>query len=179
MIILGISGSLKSTSSNTSILNTIAQIAPENCKLVLYKGLEDLPHFNPEIDNDPPPQAVSNFRKQIKSADAVIICTPEYAFGIPGSLKNALDWTVSSGELVEKPMAVISASPSFMGGDKALASLLLTLSALSADIPENATLSIPSIYKKLNEQNELNDTDTINQLSTLLNSLIKKGIQPE
>jgi len=159
MKLLAISGSLKNTSSNTAIVKAIKRIA-NNVDVTIYTALGDLPHFNPDLDNEDAPETVSAFRELIRSNDAVLFCTPEYAFGMPGVLKNALDWTVSSGEFVEKHVIALSASPSFMGGDKALSSLVLTLSALSAVVPQGAQLSIPGITKKLDEEGELIDQST-------------------
>jgi len=90
----------------------------------IYGGLDDLPHFSPDRDGDDPPRSVGRLRELLRTADGVLIGTPEYAFGVPGALKNALDWTVSSGEFDGKPVAAISASPLYTGGAKAHASLL-------------------------------------------------------
>src|SRR3970282_1010603 len=114
--IVAISGSLKSTSANTNILWEMAKIAPENVIVNILEGLDQLPHFNPEIIQEI--TAVTDFRNQIKAADGVIFSTPEYAFGVPGVLKNALDWLVSSGELNGKAVAAISVSPLHTGGGK-------------------------------------------------------------
>ena len=111
--ILAISGSLKSTSVNTSILRAISKIAPQKVIINVFDGLDKLPHFNPESANDI--ETVNDFRQQLRVADGVIFSTPEYAFGVPGVLKNALDWVVSSGELNEKPVVAISASPLYSG----------------------------------------------------------------
>jgi len=127
--ILAISGSLRASSTNTALVRAIAAMAPTGMDVTLYDGLGDLPHFSPDLDDEKSPAAVIQLRALLRAADGVLICTPEYAFGVPGSLKNALDWTVSSGDLNEKPVAAISASPLYSGGDKAHASLLLTLTA--------------------------------------------------
>lgn len=110
MKILGIPGSLSGGSANYSILRHIEDEIGMEVEYSIYNGIGQLPHFNPEIDNIPARAEVDRFRKELKSADGIVICTPEYAFGVPGSLKNALDWTVSSGELVNKPLALITAS---------------------------------------------------------------------
>ena len=102
-------------------------------------------------------------------ARAVIICTPEYASGIPGTLKNALDWLVSSGELVNKPVAAISASPGQGGGSIALASLAGTLRIMTAALPEDCLLSIPFVSKKLTAQGT--DEETNVQLKELMIAL--------
>jgi chromate reductase len=145
--ILAISGSLKSTSANTNIFRAISKISPSNVMVNIFDALDKLPHFNPELANDI--EAVNIFRQQLNMADGVIFSTPEYAFGVPGVLKNALDWVVSSGELNKKPVAAISASPLYSGGDKALASLLLTLSALGARIDAGSSVSIANVKSKM------------------------------
>ncbi|HEY6435839.1 MAG TPA: NAD(P)H-dependent oxidoreductase [Ignavibacteriaceae bacterium] len=169
--IVAISGSLKSTSANTNILRALAKMAPENVVFKIVEGLEALPHFNPGTEEEI--ISVINFRQKIKDADAVIFSTPEYAFGVPGVLKNALDWLVFSSELNEKPVAAISASPLFTGGDKALASLLLTLTALGTKMIANSTLSIGNIKNKLNEAGEIKDEQTIKSLQSILTELVQ------
>ena len=157
--IIGISGSLKPTSANTNILRAIAALAPKNIVITIVEGLDTMPHFNPDTDENIP--SVNYFRQQIKKADAVIFSTPEYAFGVPGVLKNALDWLVSSGELNEKPVAAISASPLWPGGDKALASLRLTLTALGTKFTPQSCLSIGNIKNKMNAAGTITDVATV------------------
>ena len=145
---------------------TAATLVAGEVDFLIYEGLGSLPHF--DGSTDPAPE-VTGFRKLITDADGVVICTPEYAFGVPGSLKNALDWTVSTGEFVGKPVAVITAATS---GDKAHASLLLTLSARSAYVAENATLLIPFIRSKMNVNNEITDAETINAIKNIMDTFI-------
>ena len=172
--ILAISGSLKSTSANTNILRAISKIVPKNVSIHIFDGLDKLPHFNPELGNDI--ETVNGFRQQLRESDGVIFSTPEYAFGVPGVLKNALDWVVSSGELNEKPVVVISASPLYSGGDKALASLLLTLTALGANMGAGSSLSIASIKSKITDAGEITSDDTITELKIILDGLLKRII---
>ncbi|HEX7734579.1 MAG TPA: NAD(P)H-dependent oxidoreductase [Ktedonobacteraceae bacterium] len=173
MRILALSGSLRADSSNTQLLRFIAQQAPEGVEITLYEELGDLPHFSSDLDDANSSAVVSALRQQLQAADGVLICTPEYAFGVPGSLKNALDWTVSSGELWHKPTAVISASPLATGGEKAHASLLLTLTALSANVPEGGKLTIPAIKKKLSAAGDVIDPETALALKAVLNALLQ------
>lgn len=170
--ILAISGSLRANSSNTAILCAIARLAPQKIEISLYNKLDNLPHFNPEIDSDRPLAAIQDWRTQLKQSDGVIICTPEYAYGVPGVLKNALDWIVSSGEFINKPTAVIGASPSPDGGNRARDSLVQTLAVMMADIVEGATLLIPGISAKLNNQGEVTDPMTARALKSLLDNLV-------
>jgi chromate reductase, NAD(P)H dehydrogenase (quinone) len=173
MKVLAISGSLKSTSSNTAILNAIAAMAGKDIHITIFDGIGKLPHFSPDIDGDKSPVSVIDYRHQLKSSDGIIICTPEYAYGMPGVLKNALDWVVGSGEFVDKPVAVLSASPSFLGGDKAHASLVLTLSAINAKVVKGAKLTIPAIRSKINMNGEILDPELKEQLKAVLDTLIK------
>src|SRR5678815_4802212 len=110
MRILAISGSLRRVSSNTTLLRVVGVLAPAGVEVTLYEGLADLPAFNPDLEGAEP-SSVLAFRAQLKEADGVFISSPEYAHGVPGSLKNALDWIVGSGEFVEKPVALINTSP--------------------------------------------------------------------
>jgi NAD(P)H-dependent FMN reductase len=171
MHILAISGSLRASSTNTTLVRAIMRLAPENMQITLYEGLADLPHFSPDLDSDEPPVAVHTLRKSLQAADGVLICTPEYAFGVPGVLKNALDWTVSSGDFWGKPVVAISASPLWGGGDKAHASLLLTLTALGANVPEGGKLMIPTVNKKLNANGDIVDPETMQALKAVLDAL--------
>ena len=99
--LLGLSGSLRARSSNTEALRAAAMLAPEWATVTLFSGLAGLPHFNPDLDVEGAvlPVPVREFRAQVDAADALLICSPEYAHGVPGSLKNALDWLVSGAEI--------------------------------------------------------------------------------
>jgi chromate reductase, NAD(P)H dehydrogenase (quinone) len=170
--ILAISGSLRSSSSNTALLRALHHLAPAELQLSIYEGIGDLPHFNPELDGDLALVPVQAWRERLCEADVVIFCTPEYAHGVPGVLKNALDWIVSSGEFMHKPTAVISASPAPDGGAKANASLVQTLEVMMADIAIGSTLCIPAISAKLNDRGEITDPDLLLSLQSLLNTLV-------
>ncbi len=139
MRILAISGSLRASSSNTALLLAAASVAPPGVEITLYKGLGDLPHFNPELEAEAP-AAVQDWRAQLKAADAVLISTPEYAHGVPGTLKNALDWVVGSGEFMGKPVALLNAS---LHATHAQASLSETISVMDARLVRDAAFAIP------------------------------------
>jgi chromate reductase, NAD(P)H dehydrogenase (quinone) len=172
--ILAISGSLRSSSTNTKVLRALIGLAPEETNISIYEGIGNLPHFNPEIDDDSTLLPVQDWRNRLKEADAIVFCTPEYAHGVPGVLKNALDWIVSSGEFMYKPTAVISASPSLDGGAKANASLVQTLQVMMAEMVAGSTLCIPGVSAKLNPQGEIADPETERALRSLLDTLIGK-----
>lgn len=173
MQILAISGSLRAGSTNSHLLRAAASLAPENVHFTFYNGLAELPHFSPELDGDNPPASVIDLRELLQAADGVLICTPEYAFGVPGSLKNALDWTVSTCAFSNKPVAAISASSTYMGGDKARASLLLTLTALGANIIDSEDLAIAAVRTKMNTDGKVTDLATIQALKSVVAALVQ------
>jgi NAD(P)H-dependent FMN reductase len=155
--ILAISGSLRSGSSNHNILKFLGRSIPDEIHYFMYDRLADIPPFDPGLDNEHPPEAVAELRRFMKNAAGIVICTPEYAFGVPGQLKNMLDWMVSSGSLVDKPVALVTASSV---GTNAHASMLLTLGALSAKVSEDTTLLIPFIRSKMNVDGSVMDEET-------------------
>lgn len=133
---LAISGSLRAHSTNTEVLRACALVAPASVRITLFGGLGDLPHFNPDLDKEGArlPPGVESFRAEIDAADALLISTPEYAHGVPGVLKNALDWLVSAPGMLFKPIALLNLSSR---STHALASLLETLRTMSTvPVPE-------------------------------------------
>lgn len=127
--VLAICGSTRKSSSNLNLIKAIADLTSEAFDINIFNGLSELPHYNPDLDNENAPHQVIDYRRQLKEADGVLICTPEYAIGVPGTLKNAIDWTVSSMEFSKKPVALITAS---LSGEKAHKSLLGTLLIIEA-----------------------------------------------
>jgi chromate reductase, NAD(P)H dehydrogenase (quinone) len=140
--LLAISGSLRKRSSNTEVLRALALLAPASVLVTLYSGLDSLPFFNPDLDQESmeAPPAVRDFRARIGEADALFICSPEYAHGVPGVLKNALDWLVSAPEIVDKPIGLVNASPR---STHAPASLAETLRTMSTTIVPAASVTVP------------------------------------
>jgi NAD(P)H-dependent FMN reductase len=140
MKIIAISGSLRSGSSNTAVLRAAARLAPQGMQITLFDGIAGLPFFNPDLDGDEVPAPVAAFRTAIGSADALLISSPEYARGVAGVMKNALDWLVASLEFPDKPVALINTSPR---ATHALAALRLTLETMSARIIDEACITLP------------------------------------
>jgi NAD(P)H-dependent FMN reductase len=140
--IVGLSGSLRAHSSNAALVRAAFALVPAGTETVLFEGIGLLPHFNPDLDQegDAPPPAVAELRALLRSADGFIVSVPEYAHGLPGAFKNALDWLVSSGELAHKPVLVLNASPA--RGHHAQANLVATLTVIEARVltGETATL---------------------------------------
>jgi chromate reductase, NAD(P)H dehydrogenase (quinone) len=144
--ILAISGSIKQNSTNNRILEVIKEMYATKAEVKIYENLDTLPFLNPDLDNDLPPAEVTRFREAIKAADAVVICTPEYVFSLPGVLKNALEWMVSSSTFSGKPVALITAAAS---GQKAQESLHLIMKTIEAQFNDDMTLLIQGAKGKI------------------------------
>lgn len=143
MRLLAISGSLRAASSNRSALEAAQRLAPAGVEVVLYRGLEGLPHFNPDLDSEAAPAtppAVAALRRLVGECDGILVSSPEYAHGVPGSLKNALDWLVSCAEFPGKPVALINTAPR---ATHAQASLTETLRTMSARFVDAACVTLP------------------------------------
>jgi len=147
MQILAISGSLRRSSLNTALLRAATLLAPSEVHVVLYSDLGELPHFNPDLEDDEPP-VVSDFRAQIRTSAGLLISSPEYAHGVPGVLKNALDWLVGGNEFIGKPVALFNASPR---STYAQASLTEILTVMSGRIVTEASITLPLLDKHLDE----------------------------
>ena len=110
-------------------------------EVVIYDRLGDLPLFNPDLDTETPPAAVRGaLRREIERCDGVLVCSPEYAHGIAGAMKNLLDWLVSSLEFPEKAVALINASPRAVHSQAQLREILTTM---SARLIEDASIELP------------------------------------
>lgn len=171
MRLLTLSGSLRARSSNGAVLRSA---------LSLWDGptgtadIGALPHFNPDLDGEDatPPAPVAALRTAVADADALLLVSPEYAHGVPGVLKNALDWLVSSGECVGKPVAVITASPFPTGGDHANAQLRETLRMMTGEVVTAACREIPAIGPKIDPTTErVTDEPTLADLGTAMAQL--------
>ena len=165
--ILAICGSTRKTSSNLNLINSIIDLTLHRFEVSIFEGLDCIPHFNPDLDNDTPPEMVKDFRKQLKEADGILICTPEYAMGVPGTLKNAIDWTVSSCEFSHKPVALITASSL---GENAHESLLKTLKIIESNITDQTQLVISYVKTKVSKDNTIIDSNTLAQVNSVMNS---------
>ncbi len=166
--ILAISGSTRQSSSNLNLIKAIAELTSAIFTTTIFDGLSALPHFNPDLDNEDAPDQVKDFRRQLREADGILICSPEYAIGVPGTLKNAIDWTVSSMEFSQKPVALITAS---LSGEKAHQSLLGTLLIIEAKMTADTQLLISFVKTKVSSECKIIDQETLNSINKLIQSL--------
>ncbi len=134
MRLLGFSGSLRRASTNTAVLEGLPRLAPGGVEIVICRYIGALPHFNPDDDGETPPPSVISLRKLAGASGGLIIAAPEFAHGVPGALKNVLDWLVASLEPSDKPVAPVNAAPRARHAQAALREILITVTArLSAE----------------------------------------------
>jgi NAD(P)H-dependent FMN reductase len=143
MHILAVSGSLRAASKNATVLEAARLLAPPGVEIAIDDSIAALPHYNPDLDTldgATMPDAAARWRARVGAADGVLISSPEYAHGVPGVLKNALDWLVSSTAFPDKPVALLTASPLSV---HAPAQLRETLTTMSARFVDEASVTVP------------------------------------
>jgi chromate reductase, NAD(P)H dehydrogenase (quinone) len=145
------------------------RIPRHSCGGVCQNGLANLPHFNPDLETTAIP-AVMDLKAQVKWADGLLICSPEYAHGVPGVLKNALDWLVSDEDFAGKPIALLNASPR---ATHAQASLVEILTTMAGYIVPEASIGIPLLGKNLDAAGILADPE----LASILRKAIEDFVQ--
>jgi chromate reductase, NAD(P)H dehydrogenase (quinone) len=168
--ILAISGSTRKNSTNYHLIKAIEELSKDFFTITIFEGIAELPHFNPDANNEIVSQKVIAFRQLISTAHAVIICTPEYAHGVPGTLKNAIDWTVSTNEFSQKPVALITASTDGTYAHKAMLEILRVIEAKNID---NHNLLIQFAKTKITESNQITDKKTFDAVAAMIKSLEK------
>jgi len=159
--ILAIIGSASKNSSNLKLVQRIASLTQDYFDIKIFNSLSVLPHFDPELSIDNAPQIIVDFRQLIHESAGVIICTPEYVFSIPGSLKNAIEWCVATTVFSKKPVGLITASAS---GEKGHEELKLIMRTIEAIFTDDTTLLIKGIKGKITESGNINDDRTVEQL---------------
>lgn len=167
--ILGISGSLRQSSVNTTFLRAMRLLCPSEFSFEIYPGLHQIPLFNPDIDDSGEiPEAVSCWRTSLLNANMILLVSPEYAHGVTGVIKNALDWIVSSGELTDKPLAFPNLS---VRTDLAWQQLAETLKVMGCQLIDecspHASLSTPLILPDMSEQQIIDNLEIVSQYHSL------------
>jgi chromate reductase, NAD(P)H dehydrogenase (quinone) len=142
---LTLSGSLRAASTNSALLAALQRHAPPDCRVTLYRRLGRLPIFNPDDEGERTPSEARALIDALTGCDGVVVSCPEYAHGVPGGLKNALDWLVSRDAAVGKPAMLVHASPRSLISRAALGEIMRTMSFDLYDGPE---LEIALLGKK-------------------------------
>ncbi|MDT4291701.1 NAD(P)H-dependent oxidoreductase [Methylomonas sp. MO1] len=164
MKILALSGSLRAASINSAVLRVVRTLAPASIEVCLFSALGELPLYNPDLESEPPDVAIQ-LRNAVASADALLIASPEYAHGVTGTIKNALDWLVAFEGFVYKPVAVLNATPRARHADAALRETLITM---SATLIEAASITLPLPSANIGEADLLAAPDIVSLLTNVL-----------
>ncbi len=167
--ILAMSGSLRRASYNTALLRAAATLAPAGVEISVYTGIGDLPLFNPDLEGKQP-EPVKDLGHQLRAADGVLIASPEYAHGVTGAIKNALDWLVGTEVFVDKPVALLNASPR---ATLAQAALTETVRTMAAYIVTEASITVPLLGKNLDQAGIVNDPDIADALRTAIQVFVR------
>ena len=168
--VLLISGSTRAASTNSALVRTAAVCAPPGIETVRY-GLTALPHFNPDDDRHPLPPAVAALRAGIAASHAVLICTPEYAGTLPGSMKNLLDWTVGGTEMTDRPVAWVNVAADMRRGGGAHATLATVLGYVQARIVDDACRHVPIAHEVVGPDGLIADEPTRAAIAEVLTVL--------
>jgi chromate reductase len=180
MRILGISGSLRRGSHNRKLLRAAGALLPPGVELVEWDGLAGLPAFDEDLENTPPAPVMAFF-EAIKSADALLIATPEYNASLPGALKNAIDWAsrpFPDNVLRYKPTAVVGASTGLVGAGWAQAEVRTTMKASGAHVLEDELPVGMADYAFADGQDALSDPELTARLKDLLGDLVREVNTP-
>ena len=168
MNFLAISGSLRKDSYNTAAINALKLLAPSHTHINIFSRLGELPLFNLDREDEVIP-VLEELRNMLANADGLIISSPEYAHGISGVLKNALDWLVSGSEFVHKPVMLINTSHRAF---HALESLREIVTTMSGDIIDKACVAVPLLGSNLNAEEIVNHTELSALLSAGLHEFV-------
>jgi len=173
MTILGFSGSLRKNSYNKGLLHAARELVPKNVELLIF-DLEGIPIFNQDFVDDPP-EIVEQFKNSIKSADAILMATPEYNYSVPGVLKNAIDWAsrpFDDNAFKGKPVAIMGASTGRLGTARAqyhLRQCFVYLEMIPLNKPE---VFVTFATEKFDEKGNLKDQETKEYVRRLLDGLV-------
>jgi chromate reductase len=174
MKVLGISGSLRRDSHNTSLLLAAGELLPDGAELELWDGLKAVPPYDEDDDVEPAPAAVAALRDVITGADAILIATPEYNHSVPGQLKNAIDWAsrpLATNPLRNKPVAVVGASSGAFGAVWAQAELRKVLAATGARVVDGE-VAVGHAHEKLDAEGGLADDSLREALAEVVDALV-------
>jgi chromate reductase len=172
--VLGVAGSLRAKSFNRGLLRAALELAPARMLIEIF-DISAIPLFNGDVEADGDPEPVAAFKSAIRAADALLIATPEYNYGIPGVLKNAIDWASrppGKSAIMNKPAAIMGASPGSGGTARAQLQLRQTLAATRVHVMVQPEIFLASAHEKFDEEGRLIDEETRKQIGRLLESLV-------
>lgn len=171
--VLGIAGSLRAKSLNRGLLRAAQELAPAGMLIDIF-DIAPIPVFNGDVEAEGDPEPVAAFKSAIRAADALLIATPEYNYGIPGVLKNAIDWASrppGKSPISEKPAAIMGATPGTGGTARSQLQLRHILAATRVQVMTHPEIFVAGAHLKFDEEGRLTDEDTLKHLRKLLDGL--------
>ncbi len=171
--LVAISGSIRRASNCTAVLRSLQPLLPPEVEVQLVP-LDDIPPYNADLDGDTPPETVARLKRAIAEADGLVLCSPEYNYGMPGVLKNAIDWASRPGfasPLKGKPALVMTASPGTAGGVRAQAQIRDALAATLARPLVRPHVAIASVASRI-QDGRLVDVPTLDFIRVALAELL-------
>lgn len=171
--VLGIPGSLREDSYNQALLEAAQAIAEPSMTIEII-DIQDIPPFNEDVEAEGDPEPVVDLKRRIEEADAILIATPEYQHGVPGVLKNALDWASrppGSAPLVGKPAAIMGATPGDFGTARAQEQLRQTLVYNDCPMVKVPEVLVANAEEKVDESGKFTDSETLDFVGELLREL--------
>jgi chromate reductase len=174
LTVLGVAGSLRAGSLNKALLRAAVELSPKNLEIRVYERLGDIPLYNADVEAKGDPEPVAAFKSAIASADALLIVTPEYNYGIPGPLKNAIDWASrppNKSVLRDKPAAIMGASSGGIGTARAQLSLRQSFVFTNTLVLPQPEVLVARATDKFDERGKLKDESTGKFVRQLLEAL--------
>jgi len=171
--VLGFAGSLRERSYNRALLRAAQALAPEGMAIEIF-DLTGVPLYNADIEALGDPEPVATFKAAIRRADALLIACPEYNHGVPGVLKNAIDWASRpprSAVLDRKPIALIGASPGMTGTARGQSQLRQAFEFTNSYALPQPEMLVARAHEKFDTQGQLTDQETREHLRRLLGAL--------
>lgn len=164
-----INGSASQNSSSHYIIEYLLKLMQDDFNFLKCQDLKKLPHFDPDLSTNNPPVEIIDLRNKIEKGDGILVCTPEYIYSIPSSLKNLIEWCIATTVFTNKPIGIITASTS---GEKAHVQLQLMMKTVMANFTDETTLLIQGVKGKINEHGQIIDEITSDNLKKFAFSFV-------
>ncbi len=174
LVVCGIAGSLRTGSLNRALLRAARELAPVGMEIRIFHGMADIPLYNQDVEALGDPEPVQALKRAIGEADALLVVTPEYNHGVPGVLKNAIDWAsrpAGGSVLARKPAAILGASPGVTGTARAQSQLRQAFVFTNTPVVPQPEILVYRAHEKFDADGRLTDEKTREFVGKLLREL--------
>ncbi|TMA35430.1 MAG: NAD(P)H-dependent oxidoreductase [Deltaproteobacteria bacterium] len=176
MRVFGLAGSLRKGSYNRALLRAAVRLAPEELQILVFDRLREIPPYNADVEAEGDPEPVAALKAAIRAADALLVVTPEYNYGVPGVLKNAIDWASrppGHSVLDGKPAALMGATPGRTGTARAQLALRQSFVFTGTPVLPGPEVLVAEAHQKFGEDGTLRDEATQKHVRELLERLVR------